>query len=82
MTCGRIPSWRDRNTASHVGVSNFKIKPPDNQAVPQCGKCHWLFEYHKDKFREMTRREMPTLQDCAYFFELWCTQAGRSEENV
>lgn len=76
ITCGRLSSWGDRNQASHVGVSNFKIKPPDNQAIPQCGKCHSLFEYHKNKFTELTGTSLPSLEDCQYYFSLFCQKTG------
>ena len=71
MTCGKIPEWGDRTQASHVGVSNFKIKPPDNQAVPQCGACHYIFEYHKGIFEAKTGQPAPTLDDCARYFALY-----------
>ena len=77
MTCGRMPNIDDRNQASHVGVSNFGIKPPDNQCVPQCGRCHSLFEYNEHDFAKQTKKifgyekNPPTLEDCEFYFNEW-----------
>jgi hypothetical protein len=79
ITCKKIPSWGDGNTASHIGVSNFGIKPPDNQCVPQCPNCHWLYEYHKDKFKELTKKDLPTLEDCERYFTFYKLGDRQSE---
>jgi hypothetical protein len=82
ITCGRPSNFGDKNQASHVGVSNFRSKPPDDQAISQCGRCHTLFEYHSNKFVEITGISLPSLDDCEFYFQQYLLERKLEDPRV
>ena len=69
--CGKTPC-----DPCHIGVSNFKIKPPDNQALPMCREHHTYQEYHSWKFEELTGKPLPTVEDCEQYFQEYTLKYG------
>ena len=67
--CGRPSNYGDRNTAAHIGTSNFGMKAPDKTCIPLCSVCHSIQEVHKEKWAEISPRPLPTLEDAERYFK-------------
>lgn len=77
--CFSCPA-RSEITASHIFRGYHGLKNHDWGAVPMCGPCHWLYEYHKDKF--VIRWHLPTQEDAERYFQRYLSETGKSDDRV
>ena len=79
--CWSCPAKNDV-TASHILRGYHGLKNHDWASVPMCPACHWIYEYHKDKFeREVCRhRRLPTVEDAEKFYQRYLTETGKEDK--
>lgn len=65
-------------TASHIFRGYHGLKNHDWASVPQCGWCHWEYEYHRDKF--MTRWRLPSANDAEKYFQRFLQETNRVDD--
>lgn len=68
----------ERVTASHIFRSYHGLKNHDWAAVPMCGECHWIYEYHKDNY-EFKFGRLPTADDAEKFYQKYLKETGKED---
>jgi len=67
-------------TASHILRGYHGLKNHDWASVPMCSNCHWLWEYHKERFDLISRR--PTLTDAEKYFQKFLIEESREDDRT
>lgn len=71
----------DRVTASHIFRSYHGLKNHDWASVPMCSSCHWLYEYHKDKYINKFGPE-PTGEDANKLYIKYLNETNKQDKRT
>ena len=78
--CWSCPARNDI-TASHIFRGYHGLKNHDWVSIPQCGPCHWEYEYHKDVFEQRWGR-VPNKDDAEKYFQRFLKESGREDDRT
>ena len=67
-------------SASHILRGYHGLKNHDWASVPMCSNCHWLWEYHREKYDELFRR--PEIEDAEKYFQRFLKESGRQDDRT
>lgn len=81
--CWSCPATNDI-TASHILRGYHGLKNHDWASVPMCMACHWMYEYHKDKFVQFVCRHsrLPILADAEKYFQMFLVESGFEDDRT